>query len=104
MFDKLRAAEEKFNETERLLSDPEIIADMERYTALMKDYKALSPVIEKYREYKKARDAHEDAKIMLDEPLDAEMKELAQEELKQATELLCLCVRMAVLERLLARQ
>ena len=45
MFDKLRAAEEKFKETEKMLSDPEIIADMERYTALMKDYKALGPII-----------------------------------------------------------
>lgn len=81
MFDKLRAAEEKFKETERLLSEPEIVADMERYTALMKDYKALNPIIEKLREYDSARAMRDDAEEMVNDP---EMRELCLAEIEEA--------------------
>ena len=88
MFDKLRAAEEKFNETERLLSDPEIIADMERYTALMKDYKALNPIIEKLREYDGAKAKRSDAEEMVNDP---EMRELCLLEIEEAKETMERC-------------
>ena len=88
MFDKLRAAEEKFKETEKMLSDPEIIADMERYTALMKDYKALLPIIEKLREYDGACAAREDAELMLSDP---EMRELCLAEIAAAKEAIEKC-------------
>ena len=88
MFDKLRAAEEKFNETERLLSDPEIIADMERYTALMKDYKALNPIIEKLREYDIANAKRSDAEEMVNDP---EMRELCLLEIEEAKETMERC-------------
>ncbi|MBR6680770.1 MAG: peptide chain release factor 1 [Clostridia bacterium] len=83
MLNKLNDAEKRYVLIEEELADPTVFSNQEKFTALMKDYKALSPVIEKYREYKKARDAHEDAKIMLDEPLDAEMKELVLAELRE---------------------
>ena len=83
MLNKLNDAEKRYTVIEEQLADPTVFSDQERFTALMKDYKALSPIIEKYREYKKAEQANEEARIMLDEPLDADMKELVSAELKE---------------------
>ena len=88
MFDKLRAAEEKFKETEKLISEPEIVADMEKYTALMKDYKALLPIIEKLREYDSARAKRADAEEMISDP---EMRELCLLEIEEAKEAMERC-------------
>ena len=83
MLNKLKDAEKRYILIEEELADPAIFSDQEKFTALMKDYKALSPIIEKYREYKKAEQANEEARLMLDEPLDADMKELVTAELKE---------------------
>lgn len=82
MLEKLKMAEEKYILAEQQLADPQIFSDQEKYTALMKEYKAMTPVIEKYREYKKANDDNMQARLMLEESTDADMKELAAEELK----------------------
>ncbi len=86
MLDKLKEAEEKFIEIEKNLSDSEIIADQTKYTALMKEYKRLSPIIEKYREYKGFVKMQKDAEELLADKPDEEMKLLAQEELSEAKE------------------
>lgn len=81
MFEKLQSAEEKFEEISQKLTDPEIISDNEQYKNLMKEYKKLSPLIEKYRAYKKAKADFEEAKEMLEAGgLDKEFKEIVQEE------------------------
>ena len=51
MFDKLLEAEKRFNEIEESLADPETVSNQSLYTSLMKEYKNLTPIIEKYREY-----------------------------------------------------
>ena len=84
MFDKLKEAEEKFITIEKDLSDSEIISDQTKYTALMKEYKRLSPIIEKYREYKNFVKMQKDADELLSDKPDEEMKALAQEELTEA--------------------
>ena len=84
MLEKLKDAEHRYGEMERELSSAEIFSDPGRYAALMKEYKALTPIIEKYREYKRAESDHEGAELLLSEPLDAEMKELAAFELKES--------------------
>ena len=77
MFEKLQSAEEKFEEISQKLTDPEIISDNEQYKNLMKEYKKLSPLIEKYRSYKKAKADFEEAKEMLEAGgLDKEFKEI----------------------------
>ena len=82
MLEKLKDAERRYTSMEEELASPDIFADQERFTALMKDYKALTPVIEKYREYKSAVAECEDLRSMLDDTLDAEMRELANAEYK----------------------
>ncbi len=87
MFEKLAVMAEKYNEISEKLSDPSIVNDNKLYTQLMKDYKNMTPIIEKYNEYQKARSSFNDAKEMLDEGIyDREMKELAQAELEESKE------------------
>ena len=52
MFIKLARAEDRFREIEQLITLPEIVSDNKEYSKLMKEYKNLTPIIEKYREYK----------------------------------------------------
>ncbi len=84
MLEKLKDAEQRYLSIEEELASPEIFSNQEKYTSLMKEYKSLTPVIEKYREYKDCDKEVSDLKEMLDEPLDAEMRELASAEYKEA--------------------
>ena len=82
MTEKLQAAEERFISVEDSLADPDVMSDTAKYASLMKEYKNLSPIIEKYREYKKCKSDENGAKELLDGSSDPEMRELAAEELK----------------------
>jgi peptide chain release factor 1 len=84
MFDKLNKAEERFNQIEKDLADPEIISNQDEFTKLMKEYKNLSPIIEKYREFKKAKGDMEGARALMDEG--GELYEMALEEYKECKE------------------
>ena len=86
MLNKLKEAESRYLSIEEQLAEPSVFSDTERFTALMKDYKALSPIIEKYREYCRAADANADAYAMLDEQPDAELREMISEEIKETRE------------------
>ena len=83
MLKKLEAAEEKYLNIERELASPDAFSNQEKFTALMKEYKNLTPIIEKFREYKKACSDNEEAKALLEESQDAELKDLASAELKE---------------------
>ena len=82
MLEKLKSAEEKYIGIETRLAEPDIFSDTENYTKLMKEYKALTPIIEKFREYKRTDTECRDAREMLDEALDADMREMVTEEYK----------------------
>ncbi len=86
MLDKLREAEIKYISIEAELADPYIFSDNEKFTRLMREYKGLEPIILKYREYKAAQQAERDSLDMLNEPLDAEMRVLVNDELYSARE------------------
>ena len=87
MFDKLSAVESRFEEVGELLMKPETVMDNELYKKLMKEHKQLTPIVEKYREYKTAKEAEEEARMLLDEDgLDKDFKELVEEELNEAKE------------------
>lgn len=83
MLEKLSEVEKHFDEISDKLFDPNIISDMEQYKSLMKEQKTLSPIVEKYREYKKAESDLEEAKQMLDDGgLDKEMREMVLSEIE----------------------
>ncbi len=83
MFNKLASAEDRFREIEQLITLPNIISDNKTYSSLMKEYKNLTPVIEKYREYKQRnKEMRESDEMMRDSAVDIELRELAEEEYK----------------------
>ncbi len=82
MLEKLAQTEQRYIQIEDSLASPDVFSDNERYTSLMKEYKNLTPIINKYREYVETKTANEEAYAMLDESLDAEMRELVTSELR----------------------
>ena len=90
MFEKLAEMESKYEEINEKLSDPSVVSDNKLYAQLMKDFKNMTPIIEKFREYKKAQESFDEAKEILDSGSDdRDFREMAQaefEENKQAME------------------
>ena len=87
MFEKLAAMEVKYDEISEKLSQPEVISDNKLYAQLMKEYKNLTPIIEKFREYKKVQSSFEEAKELLDGGgLDKDFREMAQSEYEDSKE------------------
>lgn len=83
MFDQLEELVEKFNIINDQISQPEIIADQDRWQKLMKDHSDLKDIVEKYKEYKSTLQAIDDALAMLEENLDDDFRELVKEELAE---------------------
>ena len=85
MLDKLKSVEEKFEDINAQLCDPDVVSDMEKYRKLMQDVKHLTPIVEKYREYKKVKADLEEAKQLLDEGgLDKDFREMVIEQLEES--------------------
>lgn len=84
MFDKLIGVEKRFEEVNEKLCDPAIVSDQEQYKKLMQECKHLTPIVEKFRQYKTAQDNFSQAKTMQDEGgMDKEMSDLVDEEIEQ---------------------
>ena len=80
MFERLIETEERYLGIESALASPEITSDNEKMAKLMKEYKSLTPVVEKYREWKRTKDSLEEAKDMMSSESDPELRTLAEEE------------------------
>ena len=81
MFEKLKIVAERYDEINNQLMEPDVVSDNQRYTALMRELKALTPIVEKYREYVKAKEAMDEAKALLDEGgLDRDFREMVDGE------------------------
>lgn len=90
MFDRLEDLLVRYEEIQEELNSPEIANNQERYRKLMKEYSDLTPLVEKYQEYKGAKQTIEDSLAMMEES-DEEMRELAKEELAMGKESLAAC-------------
>ena len=86
MFSKLAFIEERYEELSKQISDPEIIADQNKWRKLCKENSDITPIVEKYREYKKATDAIKDAKEMLSESPDKEFEQMLLAEIEENKE------------------
>ena len=80
MFDRLEDLLHRYEEIMNELNEPDVTANQERFRALMKEQSDLTPLVEAYREYKKARQDEEDSMALLEEESDEEMRELLKEE------------------------
>ena len=74
MFQKLEAVEKRYEELNKLISDPEVISRQNEWKNLMKEHSDMTDIVEKYREYKKVKGAYDEAQEML---ADKDLKELA---------------------------
>lgn len=85
MFDKLQGIEDKLEKINSSLCDPEVVSNQGEYKKLMREAKTLTPIVEKFREYKKANSDLTEAKEMLaDTSLDKEFRDMAGEEAAEA--------------------
>lgn len=96
--DRLRRAEQKYDELTERLQDGSIAADPAKLAALMKEYKQLTPVVEAYRSYTGCKKSLEELDLLLADPeTDAELRAMAQEERQTET------ARLAGLETEISR-
>ncbi|MCL2108167.1 MAG: peptide chain release factor 1 [Oscillospiraceae bacterium] len=87
MIDKLEMAQKRYTEINEKLSEADTVSDQDLFRALMREHKSLTPIVEKYSEYKSAREEFEEAKQMLAEGgLEPELKEMAQVQLDESRE------------------
>ena len=86
LLDRLEGLVSRYEEVGTLITDPDVIADQRRYVKLTKEYKDLGAIVRKRAEYLQALTTIDEAKEMLASEDDAEMREMAREELSAAQE------------------
>ena len=84
MFDRLEDLVKRLEEVMEELSEPDVVNDQARFRNLMKEQNELTPIVEKYNEYKDAKQTIEDSVEMLEAENDEEMREMLKEELSDA--------------------
>ncbi|PFC70729.1 peptide chain release factor 1 [Bacillus cereus] len=83
VLDRLQAVENRYEKLNELLSDPEVISDTNKLREYSKEQSDIQETVEVYREYKDVREQLKDAKAMLEDKLDAEMREMVKEEVSE---------------------
>lgn len=83
VLDRLQAVENRYEKLNELLSDPAIISDSNKLREYSKEQSDIQETVEVYREYKDVREQLKDAKAMLEDKLDAEMREMVKEEVSE---------------------
>ncbi|MBM7648347.1 peptide chain release factor 1 [Bacillus ectoiniformans] len=86
MFDRLQSVEDRYDRLNELLSDPEIVNDPKKLRDYSKEQSDIQDTVETYREYKEAKQQYQEAKAMLDDKLDADMREMVKEEMNELSE------------------
>ncbi len=84
LLNKFESIKHRFEEVEQLITDPEVINDMKRYVKLNQEYKNLEKLVTVFKEYKNMVDSIESGKEILEEETDAELLEMAKEEIELA--------------------
>ncbi|AZV45440.1 MULTISPECIES: peptide chain release factor 1 [Peribacillus] len=86
MFDRLQAVEDRYERLNELLSDPEVINDSKKLREYSKEQSDIQETVMTYKEYKSVKEQIQDAKAMLEEKLDADMRDMVKEELSELEE------------------
>ena len=84
MFDQLDDLLAHYEELMKMLSEPDAASDSARFQELLRKQAELSPVVEAYEAYKKAKSSEEECLQMLESETDGELRELAKEELRES--------------------
>ncbi len=83
MLDKILQIEKNYIELGETLSDPNVIADYNKFRDLSKQRKSMEETVELYYKWKEATDAIDDAKELIHQESDAEMKEFLKAEMEE---------------------
>ncbi|MCP8967940.1 peptide chain release factor 1 [Ectobacillus ponti] len=86
MFDRLQAIESRYDKLNELLSDPEVVSDPKKLREYSKEQSDIQETVEAYREYKAVREQLQDAKAMLEDKLDPDMRDMVKEEISELEE------------------
>ncbi len=86
MFEKLQDLERRYDELSEKLGDPEVVSSLERYKKTAKAHSELREIVEEFRSYRSIQKRIEEAKTILAEASDEELRELAREELSELHE------------------
>lgn len=86
MFERLQSLEERYEELSRLLSDPDVVSDPKRLRDYSKEQSDLEETVMCFREYREVDQQLQDAKSMLEDKLDEDMRELVKTEIDELTE------------------
>ena len=81
ILDKLKGVQTRFEDIQKMISDPGVVSDMKRYVKLNKEYKNLEPIIAAYKNYQNIFNNIKSSKELLAEEDDPEMREMAKEEI-----------------------
>ena len=82
LIEKLDGLQHKFEEISMLITDPAVIADMQRYVKLNKEYSELSKIMNAQKEYSTTLSNIQEAKDILSNESDTELREMARMELE----------------------
>ncbi|WP_377887410.1 peptide chain release factor 1 [Alkalihalobacillus sp. R86527] len=85
MLERLEAVEERYDKLNGLLSDPEVINDTKKLREYSKEQSSLEQTVQVYREYKEVLQGIKEAKAMLEEEKDSEMREMVKAEIAELT-------------------
>ncbi|WP_246944482.1 peptide chain release factor 1 [Bacillus pinisoli] len=83
MLDRLQSVEDRYERLNELLSDPDIVNDPKKLREYSKEQSDIQDTVMAYREYKDVHEQLQDAKAMLEEKLDAEMREMVKMEINE---------------------
>ncbi|HLR41097.1 MAG TPA: peptide chain release factor 1 [Virgibacillus sp.] len=86
MLDRLQSLEDRYNKLNELLSDPDVISDIDKLREYSKEQSDLEDVVQAYRQYTEVTTELKDAKEMLEDDLDEEMTEMTKMEISELTE------------------
>lgn len=86
MLDRLEFIENRYEELSHIIADPVVIGRQEEWKHLVKEHSDLESIVSKYREYKQNERGIADAREMLAERPDPDMKALIEQELEALTE------------------
>ncbi|WP_455675111.1 peptide chain release factor 1 [Pradoshia sp.] len=83
LIDRLQAVEDRYERLNELLSDPDIVNNTNKLREYSKEQSDIQDTVFAYREYKEVRSQLQEAKAMLEEKLDADMREMVKEEVDE---------------------
>ncbi|WP_025025778.1 peptide chain release factor 1 [Caldalkalibacillus mannanilyticus] len=86
MYDRLQSLEDRYEDLSQLLCDPAVASDPKKLREYSKEQSNLEDTVQCYREYKEVVDQLQDAKSLLEEKLDDEMRDMVKMEISELSE------------------